>query len=99
MAAATTTADPLVIGDRTFTSRLLLGTGGFPSLELLRGGIEASGTELVTVALRRSGVGGTGSRGSLVDVLDAEVVPRSQWATTVVPDGAHVEVVTAIQGG
>jgi thiazole synthase len=85
MAATTTAADPLVIGDRTFTSRLLLGTGGFPSLELLRGGIEASGTELVTVALRRSGVGGTGSRGSLVDVLDAagvQVLPNTAGCFT-----------------
>ena len=31
--------------------------------------------------------------------LDAEVVPRSAWAATVVPDGAHVEVVQAVQGG
>jgi thiazole synthase len=63
-----TATDPLVIGDRTFTSRLLLGTGGFPSLELLRAGIEASGTELVTLALRRID---PAARGSLVDVLDA----------------------------
>ena len=31
--------------------------------------------------------------------VDAEVVPRGQWATHVVPDGARVEVVTAVQGG
>ena len=31
--------------------------------------------------------------------LDAEVVPRSAWARTVVPDGAHVEVLQAVQGG
>ena len=31
--------------------------------------------------------------------LDAEVVPRSAWPTTVVADGAQVEVLTAIQGG
>ena len=31
--------------------------------------------------------------------LDAEVVPRGQWDTVVVEDGAHVEVVTAVQGG
>jgi sulfur carrier protein len=37
-------------------------------------------------------------RGTAV-ALDAEVVPRSQWASTVVPDGAQVEVLTAIQGG
>ena len=31
--------------------------------------------------------------------IDAEVVPRSEWATHVVPEGAHVEVVAAVQGG
>jgi sulfur carrier protein len=31
--------------------------------------------------------------------VDAEVVPRGEWATHVVPDGAQVEVVTAVQGG
>ena len=31
--------------------------------------------------------------------IDAEVVPRGQWATHPVPEGAHVEVVTAVQGG
>jgi sulfur carrier protein len=31
--------------------------------------------------------------------IDAEVVPRSAWDATVVPDGAHVEVLTAVQGG
>ncbi len=31
--------------------------------------------------------------------LDAEVVPRSAWAATVVAEGAHVEVVQAVQGG
>jgi sulfur carrier protein len=31
--------------------------------------------------------------------VDAEVVPKSEWASHVVPEGAHVEVVTAVQGG
>jgi sulfur carrier protein len=31
--------------------------------------------------------------------VDAEVVPRGEWAAHVVPDGARIEVVTAIQGG
>ena len=31
--------------------------------------------------------------------VDAEVVPRGEWGTHVLPDGAHVEVVTAVQGG
>jgi thiazole synthase len=62
--------DVLTIAGRTMRSRLLLGTGGFPSLELLAQAIAASGCELVTVALRRVGVGGDiRGRGSLIDVL------------------------------
>jgi thiazole synthase len=60
-------ADPLRIGDRELHSRLLLGTGGFRSLDVLASAIEASGTELVTVALRRVD---PSQRGSIVDVLD-----------------------------
>ena len=60
-------ADPLRIGDRELGSRLLLGTGGFRSLDALASAIEASGTELVTVALRRVD---PSQRGSIVDVLD-----------------------------
>jgi thiazole synthase len=66
---ALTVDDSLTIAGRTLGSRLLLGTGGFTSLELLAAAIAASGSELVTVALRRIGVGGTESRGSLIDVL------------------------------
>src|SRR4051812_42221883 len=43
----------LKIADREFTSRLLVGTGKFASNELMRDALVASGTELVTVALRR----------------------------------------------
>ena len=46
-------ADPFVIAGETFTSRLLLGTGGVPSLETLEAAVRASGSQLVTVALRR----------------------------------------------
>jgi thiazole synthase len=45
--------DPLVIAGRTFGSRLLLGTGKFPSNAALASTIRESGTEVVTVALRR----------------------------------------------
>jgi thiazole synthase len=45
--------DELTIADRTFRSRLFLGTGKFPSNDSLRDAIVASGTEMVTVALRR----------------------------------------------
>jgi thiazole synthase len=59
-------ADLLQIADRTFGSRLFLGTGKFPSNDSLRGAIEASGTELVTVALRRVDPTAPGD-----DILDA----------------------------
>ena len=47
------TDDPLVIAGRTFHSRLMIGTGKFASAQALRDAIEASGAEIVTVALRR----------------------------------------------
>ncbi len=53
MATPTTDEDPLVIGDRTFVSRLLLGTGKFPSNASLAASIAAAAAEIVTVALRR----------------------------------------------
>jgi len=58
---------PLHIADRPFDSRLVLGTGGFPRLETLADAIRASGTSMVTVALRRID---PGMRGSLVDTLE-----------------------------
>ncbi len=67
--ASSQTPDALTIAGRTLRSRLLLGTGGFPSLELMAESIAASGSELVTIALRRIEVGAGRSRGSLIDVL------------------------------
>jgi thiazole synthase len=57
----------VLIADIRFSSRLLLGTGGFGSLDTLGEVIDASGTELVTVALRRVS---PDARGSIMDVLD-----------------------------
>jgi len=45
--------DTLTIAARSFRSRLILGTGKYETFELMRAAIEASGTELVTVAVRR----------------------------------------------
>jgi thiazole synthase len=44
---------PLTIAGRTFSSRLIVGTGKYPSMSVARGAIEASGAALVTVAVRR----------------------------------------------
>jgi thiazole synthase len=49
---------PLVIAGRSFQSRLILGTGKFPSPEAMRDALGASGAELVTVALRRADLSG-----------------------------------------
>ena len=49
---------PLIIAGREFSSRLLLGTGKFPSPEAMRDALAASGTQIVTVALRRADLSG-----------------------------------------
>ncbi len=49
---------PLLIAGRSFDSRLFLGTGKFPSPESMRSALEASGTQIVTVALRRVDLSG-----------------------------------------
>jgi thiazole synthase len=59
-------ADGLAIADRSWRSRLILGSGGFRSLETMRDAVTASGAEVVTVALRRID---PAARGSIVDVL------------------------------
>jgi thiazole synthase len=46
-------SDPLVIAGRELRSRLITGTGKYPSLEVMRDAVVASGCELVTVAVRR----------------------------------------------
>jgi thiazole synthase len=75
----------LTIAGRSLRSRLLLGTGGFPSLELLAEAIDASGSELVTVALRRVDASPERAGGSLVDVLAAagvHVLPNTAGCHT-----------------
>src|SRR5438874_484693 len=52
--------DPLTIAGREFGSRLIVGTGKFGSFEVMRDALEASGTEMVTVALRRVDLDATG---------------------------------------
>jgi thiazole synthase len=59
-------SDPLVIAGESFRSRLILGTGGAPNLDMLEEALTASGTEITTVALRRVD---PSAPGSLFDVL------------------------------
>jgi thiazole synthase len=58
----------LKIADREFTSRLLVGTGKFASNELMRDALISSGTELVTVALRRADL--SGKHDPFANILD-----------------------------
>jgi thiazole synthase len=59
---------PLTIAGRTFSSRLLLGTGKFSSNETMRDALAASGCEIVTVALRRADL--SGKKDPFANILD-----------------------------
>jgi thiazole synthase len=61
--------EPLTIGTHTFRSRLFVGTGKYTTLELMRECLEASGAEVVTVAVRRERLFDKSGR-SLLDFLD-----------------------------
>lgn len=74
--------DALVISGREFGSRLVMGTGGAPSLEVLEEALVASGTELTTVALRRLD---PDQQGSVLDVLKRngiDVLPNTAGCFT-----------------
>ncbi|HET6296701.1 MAG TPA: thiazole synthase [Kribbella sp.] len=74
--------DTLVIAGRELTSRLVMGTGGAPSLEVLEEALVASGTQLTTVALRRLD---PSQQGSVLDVLrkhDIAVLPNTAGCFT-----------------
>jgi len=58
----------LVLGGKEFQSRLIVGTGKYPSFEIMKEAIAASGAQLVTVAVRRVNLPGTGE--SLLDYID-----------------------------
>jgi thiazole synthase len=64
--------DPLVIAGKAYASRLLVGTGKYKDFEQTRAAIEASGAEIVTVAIRRTNIGQTPGEPNLLDVLSPE---------------------------
>ena len=80
------TDTPLQIAGRQFTSRLMVGTGKFPSNESMKEALEASGAQIVTVALRRADL--TGSHdpaANILDFIDPEkylLLPNTSGATT-----------------
>ena len=82
-AAATQTPldDPLIIAGKSYRSRLLTGTGKFLDFDQTRLATEASGTQIVTVAIRRSNLGQDPAQPNLLDVL-----PPSRY--TILPNTA-----------
>lgn len=73
--------DILKIGQRTFHSRLLVGTGKYKDFDETRAAVEASGAEIVTVAIRRTNIGQDPNTPSLLEVL-----PPTQY--TLLPNTA-----------
>ncbi|MEI6126682.1 MAG: thiazole synthase [Pseudomonadota bacterium] len=71
---------PLVIAGRKFASRLFVGTGKYPSPEILKKSLETSGTGLVTVALRRVSFNGVDPTLAAIDFNKYLVVPNTSGA-------------------
>jgi thiazole synthase len=71
----------LVIAGKAYGSRLLVGTGKYRDFDETRRAIEASGAEIVTVAIRRTNIGQNAGEASLLDVL-----PVSRY--TILPNTA-----------
>ena len=74
--------DPFVIAGQPLSSRLILGTGGAPSLDVLDAALVASGADMCTVAMRRLE---PATRGSVLDVLDrrgVRVLPNTAGCHT-----------------
>jgi thiazole synthase len=65
--------EPLKIADRTFRSRLILGTGKYPDFATMKAAHEAAGTEMVTVAVRRVDMADR-SAGSMLGFIDTESI-------------------------
>jgi thiazole synthase len=80
----------LALGGRQWGSRLILGTGGFRSLRSMEEAIEASGAEIVTVALRRVDATGSGSVIESLGRLGRFLLPNTAGCYT-----AHDAVLTA----
>ncbi|NOQ77904.1 MAG: thiazole synthase [Gammaproteobacteria bacterium] len=64
--------DQLIIADKAYNSRLLVGTGKYKDLDETRDAIEASGAEIVTVAIRRTNIGQNPDEPNLLDVISPD---------------------------
>ncbi len=61
--------DTFTVAGRTFTSRLLVGTGKYKDMDETRDAIDASGAEIVTIAVRRTNIGQNEDEPNILDVL------------------------------
>ncbi|MGZ5149518.1 MAG: thiazole synthase, partial [Burkholderiales bacterium] len=73
--------DPLLIAGKPYTSRLLVGTGKYKDFSETQAAVEASGAQIVTVAIRRTNIGQNPNEPSLLDAL-----PPSEY--TLLPNTA-----------
>ena len=60
-------SDPLVIAGKAYRSRLLVGTGKYKDFAQTREAIDASGAQIITVAIRRTNIGQTAGEPSLLE--------------------------------
>jgi thiazole synthase len=61
--------DKLIIAGKSYNSRLLVGTGKYKDFTETRAAVEASGTEIITIAIRRSNIGQNPNEPSLLEIL------------------------------
>ena len=66
------TSDPLIIAGVEYKSRLLVGTGKYKDMDETRAATEASGAEIVTVAIRRTNIGQNADEPNLLDVISPD---------------------------
>ncbi len=81
------TDTPLIIADKKYTSRLLVGTGKYKDLEETRLAISAAGAEIVTVAIRRTNIGQDPEQPNLLDVISPDkytILPNTAGCYTAV---------------
>lgn len=62
-------SDPFVVAGKTYASRLLIGTGKYKDFAQTRAAVEASGAQIVTVAIRRTNIGQNANEPSLLEAL------------------------------
>src|SRR5260221_11779002 len=77
--------DQLIIAGKAYSSRLLVGTGKYKDFAQTRDAIEASGTQIVTVAIRRTNIGQNPGEPNLLDVLTPQrytILPNTAGCCT-----------------